>query len=116
MKKFGIKSGMVVVALGLNAAAWAAEQPAATPTAATTTVVSASPAGDGSSPRPCHTIEEACKSAGFVQGGAVESKGIWNNCILPVMNGKAVAGVTVSAADIHACKVILNKKHSARKH
>ena len=60
---------------------------------------------------PCHKIKVACEAAGFAKGGHKEHKGLWKDCIQPVMAGQAVAGVTVAPADIEACKE--KKSHKA---
>ena len=36
---------------------------------------------------PCKEIKEACEAAGFVKGGAKEGKGLWMDCIAPIMQG-----------------------------
>jgi len=38
---------------------------------------------------PCEKITEACKNAGFVQGGASEGIGLIVDCVNPIMQGKA---------------------------
>jgi len=53
---------------------------------------------------PCKAIEEACKKAGFVRGEAKEGKGLFKNCMKPLMEGQAVAGVSVPPAEIQACQ------------
>ena len=40
---------------------------------------------------PCTQIESACKSAGFHEGGSKEGKGLWSDCIDPVMKGHPVS-------------------------
>jgi hypothetical protein len=40
---------------------------------------------------PCAQIESACKSAGFHEGGSKEGKGLWSECIDPVMKGHPAA-------------------------
>jgi opacity protein-like surface antigen len=84
-----------LLAVGLNASAWAAE-PVAAPAVAASAAAGAS--------HPCHAIEEACKAAGFVKGGASTGKGLWKNCIKPILDGTAVSGVNVGADEVAACK------------
>jgi hypothetical protein len=36
---------------------------------------------------PCMQITDACKAAGFVNGGAKSGKGIGNDCIAPLIDG-----------------------------
>ena len=70
--------------------------------------------------KPCKSIMEACKSAGFVKHGHKENKGIKKDCMQPLLDGGQVPGVTVAAEDIEACKVLqaksaLNKKQAKEK-
>jgi hypothetical protein len=37
---------------------------------------------------PCTQVESACRSAGFLDGESKEGKGLWSNCIEPVMQGR----------------------------
>ncbi len=60
------------------------------------------PTGDAS--HPCKALEDACKSAGFVKGGAKTGKGLWKNCMEPLMSGQAVTGVSADSATVQACK------------
>ena len=53
---------------------------------------------------PCKPLEVACKAAGFHKGGA-PGKGLLKDCIKPLAEGQAVAGVTVTPEDAAACKV-----------
>jgi hypothetical protein len=41
---------------------------------------------------PCAQVESACKSAGFHNGGSKEGKGLWSDCIDPLMKGHPVIG------------------------
>ncbi len=36
----------------------------------------------------CQEVEEACKHAGFVDKGANQGKGLWSDCIKPIMEGR----------------------------
>ncbi len=56
------------------------------------------------SEHPCKEIASACKAAGFEKGKAKDGKGLIKNCMKPIMSGEAVAGVTVSADQVAACK------------
>lgn len=62
------------------------------------------PPGDG----PCKQIRDACEAAGFKRGEHKNKKGLFHDCLKPLMKGEAVAGVAVSAEDLEACKK--NKK------
>lgn len=56
---------------------------------------------------PCHAIHKLCKAAGFKGGHhKTDGKGMWVDCVQPLIEGKPVAGVTTppSDADIQACK------------
>jgi hypothetical protein len=58
---------------------------------------------------PCTIIKEACTSAGFIQGGAKDGKGLWLDCVSPIMQGtapkKSVLPLPkVDSAQIAACK------------
>ncbi len=54
--------------------------------------------------QPCLRIEQICKDAGFVKGGAKEGIGLIVNCVQPILAGKSILGVTVDAATIQACR------------
>jgi hypothetical protein len=40
-------------------------------------------------PSPCEKITIACQAAGFVQGGGAEGKGLWKDCVTPLLFGPA---------------------------
>jgi hypothetical protein len=61
--------------------------------------------GHGGKDHPCQKVKAACEAAGFKKGEHANKKGLWKDCVDPVMEGKSVAGVTVSAADVSACKI-----------
>lgn len=46
-----------------------------------------SSADEGLNAPPCKQLESACKTAGFVQGGEGEGKGLWTQCFTPLMMG-----------------------------
>ncbi len=71
-------------------------------------------AKDKKGPNPCRKIKEACEAAGFAKGAHKEAKGLWKDCLAPIMNDQAVAGVTVNPADLQACKVKRQKKKNKR--
>jgi hypothetical protein len=37
---------------------------------------------------PCNEVEAACRNAGFVEKGSSEGKGLWSECIEPIMQGR----------------------------
>ena len=61
---------------------------------------------------PCHKIEEACKAAGYVRGGAKTDKGLVKNCMAPLMAGQSVSGVSITSADVQACQAKRNANKS----
>jgi len=38
---------------------------------------------------PCAQVEEACKSAGFIEHDVGQGKGLWEDCYNPVVEGRA---------------------------
>lgn len=54
--------------------------------------------------KPCHEIKSACEAAGFKKGEHKEQKGLYKDCVQPIMEGKSVAGVTIGADVVTACK------------
>jgi hypothetical protein len=56
---------------------------------------------------PCGQVESACKKAGFAEGESKLGKGLWSDCIEPIMQGRQVKGITlpkVSPQVVAACK------------
>ena len=57
------------------------------------------------SKHPCKTLKAACEAAGYVKGGHKNNnKGLWKDCMQPLVEGKSVAGVSADAAVVAACK------------
>ena len=52
---------------------------------------------------PCKQVESACSAAGYVKGEAKEGKGLFKNCVEPLLAGQAVPGVNVDPAAVQAC-------------
>lgn len=75
--------------------AWADTTPPAPP---------ANPVANKGAEQPCKQIERACTAAGFVRGEAQEGKGLFMNCMNPILKGQSVAGVTVDPGVVAACK------------
>ncbi len=50
---------------------------------------------------PCKNIASACEKAGYTRNS---NKKFWFECMKPVLMGKTVSGVTISAADVKACR------------
>lgn len=100
--------GIILVALAfivstLSLAVFAQAATGASSVPAMTTGASPTGAAMKGGKHPCHNIEEACKSAGFVRGGATAGKGIMEDCMKPILAGNSVTGVTVDQADVVAC-------------
>lgn len=53
---------------------------------------------------PCQNLENACKAAGYVKGEAKVGKGLFKDCMKPIMAGQSVPNVTVASADVSACQ------------
>ena len=66
-------------------------------------------------PGPCKQIAQACMQAGFVKGGHKDGKGLKMDCMKPIMDGKAVTGVTVAADTVASCKEKRAKWHEMHK-
>ncbi|HEY2744929.1 MAG TPA: hypothetical protein VGL86_09920 [Polyangia bacterium] len=60
-------------------------------------------------PKPCQTIANACQAAGYHHGGHKEGKGLWKDCVAPILDGKTIPGVTANPADIKACSANPNR-------
>ncbi len=58
---------------------------------------------------PCKQIKESCEHAGFIKGEAKEGKGLWMDCIQPIMTGtpnpkSKMALPAIDPKIIEACK------------
>jgi hypothetical protein len=51
----------------------------------------------------CQTVMTACEGAGYHKGGHKEHKGLWKDCVAPILDGQTIAGVSVSPDDVKAC-------------
>lgn len=54
-------------------------------------------------PPACKSVVTACEAAGYHHGGHKEHKGLWKDCVAPILDGKAVTGVTTNPDDVKAC-------------
>lgn len=63
---------------------------------------------------PCKKVMDACKSADFAKGDHKMKKGLFKDCMQPVLAGQSVAGVTVEADVVAACKAIKSAKHKTK--
>ena len=61
-------------------------------------------ANSASGGQPCKAIAKACLDAGFVKEES-DSKGIWKDCMKPVILGKTVANVKIDSSVAKACRV-----------
>jgi hypothetical protein len=59
---------------------------------------------EGEKNKPCLEIKKACESAGFSKGKHKEGKGLHKDCMQKLAAGEVVAGVSISADVISACK------------
>ncbi len=59
----------------------------------------------GDNKHPCKALKSSCEAAGYVKGGHKNNnKGLWKDCMQPLLDGKTVAGVTADSANVSACK------------
>lgn len=63
---------------------------------------------------PCKDVKAACESAGFIKGDHKDKKGLYKDCMQPIMNGQSVPGVNVGADVVAACKA-KKAEHQAHK-
>ena len=89
MKKFSNLLGIALISLSFLATNLLAQTPAVA--------------------KPCQQIKEACVSAGFVKGEVKEGKGLWRDCVDPIIQGKADANAKiplpkVDPSVVAACK------------
>ena len=70
-------------------------------TPATTTTPPPPTKGNG----PCKQIIQACEQAGFEKGEhKTDGKGLYKDCMTPVLAGQTVTGVTVDPAVVSSCQ------------
>src|SRR6185295_17454700 len=60
-------------------------------------------AADSAGDKSCSTIADACLAAGFVKTESA-TKGIWHDCMRPVILGKTVSGVSIKASVVKSCR------------
>ena len=51
----------------------------------------------------CKSVMTACEAAGYHHGGHKEHKGLWKDCVAPILDGKAVSGVITNPDAVKAC-------------
>ena len=55
----------------------------------------------------CVDVKKACEKAGFIKGNAKAGKGLWKDCIEPIMQGKTEGKSNLPAIDpeiVKSCK------------
>lgn len=73
------------------------------------------PAATGKAPGPCKQIIQSCEQAGFEKGmHKKDGKGLYKDCLDPILAGQSVAGVTVDPAVVTSCQQ-MRAKHQAKK-
>lgn len=60
-------------------------------------------AHDPNSSKACDTVAKACLKAGYVRAES-NTKGIWDNCMKPLMLGQPVKGVNIDATTTETCR------------
>jgi len=63
---------------------------------------------------PCKKVMDACKAADFAKGDHKMKKGLFKDCMQPILAGQSVPGVTVEADVVSACKAIKDAKHKTK--
>ncbi len=107
-----MKKMLLISLTMMSIAAWA-QTPSTTPAGATPQAGSQGNEmhGNRGEHHPCKKIEDACKAAGFIKGGAKDGKGLYKNCMMPLLQGQAVNGVTIGADDVADCKAKKDEHH-----
>ena len=94
MRRIIVVSGIVAVAGGL----WAADSAPSTP-----------PHPGGS----CRQIVQACEAAGYAKGAhRSDGKGLYLDCLDPILDGKPVDGLTVDPAVVSDCQAKRAKRRA----
>lgn len=63
---------------------------------------------------PCKKVMDACKAADFAKGDHKMKKGLFKDCMQPLLAGQTVNGVSANAQDIAACKAIKDAKNKPK--
>lgn len=63
---------------------------------------------------PCKKVMDACKAADFAKGDHTMKKSLFKDCMQPLLAGQTVAGVTIDAEALTACKAIKDAKHKTK--
>jgi hypothetical protein len=65
---------------------------------------------EGERERPCKKLTAACEAGGYLPGQHSKGKGLHADCMKKLLDGGTVEGVSVSAAEVAACKAKKAKK------
>jgi hypothetical protein len=107
MKKIVLCTMSLLLTTGFSLSAMAQDATPAADTGATVaapnTLTDQTPPSAMMSSTPCKNIRSACESAGYSKNGT-EGKHMWKDCLKPVLLGQSIAGVTVDAGDVQACR------------
>jgi hypothetical protein len=52
---------------------------------------------------PCKRVEAACYAAGYAKGAAKQGRGLFKNCVGPLLSGELVPGVSIDPGAVQAC-------------
>jgi len=64
---------------------------------------------------PCKQIIQACQQAGFEKGEhKTDGKGVYKDCLTPILAGQTVAGVTIDPSVVTSCQE-MRAKHQQKK-
>ena len=65
---------------------------------------------------PCKKLMDACKAADYARGDHNLKKGLYKDCMIPLLSDtpQAVPGVTISTDIIAACKKIKDAKQKTK--
>lgn len=52
---------------------------------------------------PCLILREQCERAGYFVGGGKEGRGLWKDCVEPILFGNSITNVEVEPEHIRGC-------------
>lgn len=67
--------------------------------------------GTTNTDHPCKQVVSACQSAGYVKKGHKQGKGLYKDCVQPLMAGQTVPNVTVDSTTVQACQAKKTARH-----
>ncbi len=53
---------------------------------------------------PCKKIIDACKASIVSKNDGNDKKGLFKDCVRPIMKGEKIAGVNITATEVDACR------------